>query len=78
MVSIPKMILERAAETTTEVVDWGPTINGVALGLVGGALVLVIWRLIVRYRLGQLGWDDLCIVIGLVSHRFRDLEVSHS
>src|SRR4051794_34680992 len=65
------MIFARSTEAGHEIVNWGPTINGVALGLVIGAGLLVIWRLIIRFRLDQLGWDDLCIVLGLVSNSIK-------
>jgi hypothetical protein len=72
MVSVTEMIMARATATaahvtTSDIPNWGPTIIAVSMSLTCVAFILVLLRLITRWRLSQLGWDDLCIVIAIVS-----------
>jgi hypothetical protein len=69
MVSVTEMITARATMTPTvgPIPDWGPTILAVSISLPAFALILVLLRLITRWRISQLGWDDFFIVLAIVS-----------
>jgi len=61
----------------SEAPNWGPTILAVTLGLTIVTTVLVLVRVIYRWRIVQLGWDDLCAVAALafsIAHSYNDVK----
>jgi hypothetical protein len=54
--------------TAAPIPDWGPTIIAVSVSLTSVTLMLVILRLGWRWRIAQLGWDDFCLSLAIVSY----------
>ena len=52
----------------SNVPNWGPTILAVTLGITIVTTLLVLVRVYYRWRIVQLGWDDLCAAIALVCY----------